>query len=98
MTRDEFRETQDYKDICYMIDHVEDLDARISVLEELGYRIGVSVIKPWNMLKSIIIGKDNNFRVQITPKVGNLQFAQCAIVENKKKTTKNKKHVQTVKK
>lgn len=92
MTRDEFRETQDYKDICYMIDHVEDLNARISVLQELGYRIGVNAIKPYNMLKSILIGKDNSFRVQITPRVGNLTFAQCAIVENKDKKKKKQKH------
>lgn len=95
MTRDEFRETQDYKDICYMIDHVDDLNARISVLEELGYRVGVVTIKPWNMLKSILIGKDNNFRVQITPRVGKLNFAQCVIVENKKIKRNAKKNVKS---
>ena len=93
MTRDEFRETQDYKDICYMIDHVDDLNARISVLQELGYRIGVNVIKPWNMLKSILIGKDKKFRVQITPRVGNLNFAQCVIIDKLDKSIKTDKKI-----
>lgn len=78
-----FKKSQDYIDISYMIDHVEDIDFRISLLQELGYRIGTSIVKDDLGVKSILLGKRNEIRMQITPKFKNINIARCVIIEPK---------------
>jgi hypothetical protein len=54
--KDKFQ--RDYRDICYFIDHVRDIDFRISLIKSLGYKIGVNIVKEGsNKEKSITIGK-----------------------------------------
>lgn len=80
-----FKQSQDFADISYMIDHISDIDARIDVLTKLGYRIGVSIIKPHHTVKNIVVGKNKKeVRMQITPKIGNINIAKCAVIEIKK--------------
>ena len=35
--------SRDIRDINYFIDHVKEIDFRISLIKELGYKIGVNV-------------------------------------------------------
>ncbi len=82
---EKFKKSQDFIDICYMIDHVDDLQARISVLETLGYKVGISVVKDNNAVKDIVVAKNKKeLRIQVTPKFGNLNYAKCVVVEPKK--------------
>ena len=61
---------RDYRDICYFIDHVKDIDFRISLIRSLGYKIGVNIVKgEEDKEKSITIGKKKEYRIQIAPKL-----------------------------
>lgn len=73
---------RDYRDICYFIKHVKDIKLRIDLIQSLGYRIGVNVVrKGIDDEKSIIIGKRKEYRIQITPTTKDSPIAFCAIVE-----------------
>lgn len=71
----------DIRDICYFVDHVKNYDLRISIIENLGYKLGVNVAKDGCMEKEVTIGKRNELRVQITPKTNKTPLVICAIVE-----------------
>ena len=78
--KDKFK--RDYRDICYFIDHVRDIDFRISLIKSLGYKIGVNIVKEGsNKEKSITIGKRKEYRIQIAPVLPRSPLVQCAIVE-----------------
>jgi hypothetical protein len=78
--KDKFQ--RDYRDICYFIDHVRDIDFRISLIKSLGYKIGVNIVKEGsNKEKSITIGKRKEYRIQIAPVLPRSPLVQCAIVE-----------------
>lgn len=73
---------RDYRDICYFIDHVKDIDFRISLIRSLGYKIGVNIVRSKNDKEKLItIGKRNEYRIQIAPVLKNSPLVQCAIVE-----------------
>jgi len=73
---------RDYRDICYFIDHVKDVDYRISLIRSLGYKIGVNIVrKGIDTEKTISIGKRNEYRIQIAPASQKSPLVQCAIVE-----------------
>lgn len=76
-----FKKTDDYRDICYMVDHVRDIEVRLSCLEALKYRLGLNLaIKDTRKeIKSVTIGKKGEFRVQVTECED--MFSVCAIVE-----------------
>lgn len=78
-----FKNSQDFIDISYMIDHVNDIEFRISLLEGLGYRVGTSIVKTDLGVKHIVLGKKNEIRMQVTPKCKNLNIARCVIIEPK---------------
>lgn len=78
---EKFKHTQDYIDICYMIDHIKNIDIRISVLKELGYTIGLLISKENITVKNIIIDKQKNLRIQVTPKYRGLNMAHCVIIK-----------------
>lgn len=80
---EKFKQSQDYIDISYFIDHVEDIEFRLSLLEELGYTIGTAIVKNDLGVKHIIIGKKNEIRMQVTPKHKNINIARCVIIEPK---------------
>ena len=74
---------RDYRDICYFIDHVKDIDFRISLIRSLGYKIGVNIVrKGIDTEKTITVGKRNEYRIQIAPVLKNSPLVQCAIVES----------------
>ena len=81
---DKFKSSQDFIDISYMIDHVKDIDFRLSLLEELGYKVGTSIVKNDLGVKHIVMGKRNEIRMQVTPKFKNLNIARCVIIEPNK--------------
>jgi hypothetical protein len=73
---------RDYRDICYFVDHVRNIDFRISLIRSLGYKIGVNIVTSKNdKEKSITIGKRKEYRIQIAPVLPRSQIVQCAIVE-----------------
>lgn len=80
---EKFKKSQDYIDICYMIDHVKEEETRIDVLQVLGYKIGLDIVKIDKGVKNIYIGKKNDLRIQVTPKFKNVNIAQCVIIESK---------------
>jgi hypothetical protein len=80
---EKFKKSQDYIDICYMIDHVKEEETRIDVLQVLGYKIGLDIVKIDKGVKNIYIGKKNDLRMQVTPKFKNVNIAQCVIIESK---------------
>ena len=71
----------DVRDICYFITHVKNLELRVSLIESLGYKIGVDVVKPYSHEKMVTVGKRKEVRVQITPKIGNSPLVKCAIID-----------------
>ena len=74
--------TRDFNDIEYFIDHVYDIDARIDVLQKLGYKIGVDIItKETNIVKKVIVGKRGELRIQIAPAPKGFPLAKCVILE-----------------
>ena len=73
---------RDYRDICYFIKHVSDIDYRISLIRSLGYKIGVNIVRSKNDKEKLItIGKRNEYRIQIAPLLSHSPLVQCAIVE-----------------
>ena len=73
---------RDYRDICYFIDHVKDINLRISLIKSLGYKIGVNIVREGiDKEKSITVGKRNEYRIQIAPVLPRSPLVQCAIVE-----------------
>lgn len=71
----------DIRDICYFVSHVKNLDLRVSLIESLGYRIGINVVTKYSHEKEVTIGKRKEVRVQITPQLGKTPIAKCAIIE-----------------
>lgn len=78
---EKFKTSQDYIDICYMIDHVKEYDVRANVLESLGYKIGFDIMKIDKGVKNIYLGKKNEIRMQVTPKFKNINIAKCVIID-----------------
>lgn len=72
---------RDIRDICYFITHVKEIDFRISLIKELGYKIGVNVAIKGCKEKDITIGKRKETRIQIEPKIKHSPLVRCAIIE-----------------
>ena len=74
--------SRDFRDITYFIDHVEDTNARVDVLKKMGYKIGVDVVtKETDRVGKVIVGKQNELRIQITPADKILPLAKCIILK-----------------
>lgn len=77
-----FKASQDFIDICYMVDHVKEWKPRLNCLQQLGYRIGINILREKNYdVKTITIGKRNELRMQVTPK-DKKNLAACVIIED----------------
>jgi hypothetical protein len=72
----------DIRDINYFIDHVKNLEFRVSLLKQLGYKVGVNVVTKDCQEKDITIGKRKEIRIQIAPKTSTSPLVQCAIIES----------------
>ena len=72
---------RDYRDIGYFVKHVKNLDLRISLLQELGYRIGLDVVEKDDKLMDIKIGKRGEKRIRVTPQLTKTPVAKCVILE-----------------
>jgi hypothetical protein len=70
---------RDYRDICYFIDHVKNIELRISILKYLGYQIGINVVGKDAREKDVTTGKRKEKRIQITPKYDYAPVAQCVV-------------------
>lgn len=78
-----FKESQDYIDISYFIKHVNDINYRKSLLEELGYKIGVEFPRKTKTDEnSIYIGKKNDLRFQISKRLPSTNLAWSIILDN----------------
>ena len=78
MTIDEFKNTTDYRDICYMIKHIPFASTRCTSLKELGYKIVPIIIKNEKKeirLENIFYDKNGNIIMQITNKLKNKTMA-----------------------
>ena len=73
--------SRDYRDIGYFVKHVKNLELRISLLQELGYRIGLNVVKSGDKVMDVTIGKRGEKRIQITPQLTKTPVAKCVILE-----------------
>ena len=74
--------TRDFNDIESFIDHVRNLDARVDVIEKLGYKIGVDIVtKDTDKVKKVVVGKRGELRIQITPAPKGLPIAKCVILD-----------------
>lgn len=74
---------RDYRDICYFVDHVKDVEFRMSLIESLGYKVGWNVANSKeNTEKSYIIGANNEIRVQISPAKEGFKLVRCAIIDS----------------
>jgi hypothetical protein len=82
MTEEELFQ-RDYRDICYFIDHVKNIELRVSIIQSLGYRLGINVVTDKNYEKEITIGKRQETRIQITPKFKYSPVAQCVVLGGK---------------
>lgn len=71
----------DIRDINYFIDHVKDIDLRINIIKNLGYKIGVNVANSICKEKDITIGKRKEIRIQIEPISNKIPLVKCAIIE-----------------
>lgn len=71
----------DIRDINYFIDHVKNVDFRISLIKQLGYKVGVNVVTNDCQEKDITIGKRKEIRIQIAPKLSVSPLVKCAIIE-----------------
>lgn len=81
MTRQEVIESIDYRDINYFIKHVRHIDLRVSVINSLGYSIGVNVAKEGDKEGSFFIGMKGEARVQLEPRKEKFPLVRCAIIE-----------------
>ena len=72
---------RDYRDIGYFVKHVRNLELRISLLRELGYRIGLNVVKKGDKVMDVTIGKRGERRIQVTPQLTKTPVAKCVILE-----------------
>lgn len=73
--------TRDLRDIGYFVKHVKHIALRVSLLKELGYRIGINVVTKNNKEMDVTIGKRKETRIQITPQLGETPVAKCVILE-----------------
>ena len=73
--------SRDYRDIGYFVKHVSDLKLRESLLEELGYRIGLNVVRKDDKEMTVTIGKRGERRIQITPQIWKSPVAKCVIID-----------------
>lgn len=71
----------DVRDINYFIDHVKNIDLRISLIQELGYKIGFNVATKDCQEKDVITGRKKELRIQIAPKTKSSPLVKCAIIE-----------------
>jgi hypothetical protein len=71
----------DIRDISYFIDHVKDIDLRISAIQQLGYSIGFDIASKDCAEKKIIKGKKGELRMQIEPKKDRFSLVHCAIIQ-----------------
>ena len=71
----------DIRDINYFIDHVKNIDFRVSLIRQLGYNIGVNVVTKGCQEKDITIGKRKEIRIQIEPSKSLSPLVKCAIIE-----------------
>ena len=63
-------------------------ELRKSLIEQIGFKVGVDVVKTDSKPKNIIIGKKGEYRMQVTHKDKKLPLAFCAIIENNKRNGK----------
>lgn len=73
---------RDYRDISYFVKHVKDTNLRVDILRQLGYKLGVDVAKKDSSEMTVIIGKKNEKRIQITPIEGKYPLVMCVILES----------------
>lgn len=85
--------TKEINEIRYIVTHIRDLTTRIRICQELGYKIGVIIVKDSNVQKELYsyVDKNNDIRIQITPILYN-KIAKCIII-----TTKNNMEEQVLK-
>ena len=72
-----FKSSQDYKDICYMIDHIDDCELRVEMIEKLGYLV-ISDKASNNQIKAITC--EGKIKMQITPIIDVIGMARFVII------------------
>lgn len=72
----------DIGDINWVINHVHDLYPRLSVLQDLGFKIGKDpyISSDVSYIKSAKVGKRGEMRIQVSRKLKKCPFVYCAIL------------------
>lgn len=73
--------SQDYCDICYMIDMIKDTEIRVDVIKKLGYKI--KLVNFDNGLKSVTKTSKNEILIQITSKLPIINKTRCVVLKKK---------------
>lgn len=71
---------RDFRDICYFIDHVTDVNLRVDLLRSLGYKVGVNIVTNNSKEKEIVIGHRNEKRIQVAPVIKGFPLVTCIIL------------------
>lgn len=72
---------RDIRDIRFIVDHTSAGKIRESALVDLGYVIGYNIVIDESPIKSYLIGKQGEYRVQIEEKKDNFPLVKCAVVK-----------------
>lgn len=82
MTIEEFRHSNDYRDIMYMIKHVPYDDTLCDVLRSLGYCVTVLPIKNefLNYVGCLTYNKRRQIQMQITRQIKNKIYAWGVVI------------------
>lgn len=76
MNIEEFKKTNDYRDICYFIKHVPYVNTRIGILRELGYTvIPKKIINSKKELKTNVTSYNSFIYVQVTNRMERKDYA-----------------------
>lgn len=80
-TLQKFKESRDYRDITYFTKRISNIKILKSILEDLGYRIGIDIIKSQvNPINTCQIGKKGEIRMQISNRIPCEKYVLCAII------------------
>lgn len=72
----------DFGDINWVINHVGDLQQRLSVLRDLGYQLDTDpyIDKKTSFIKSAKIGNEGEIRLQVSRKLKNRSYVYCVVL------------------
>ena len=78
---EKFKKSIDFRDICYFITHVKNIEYRKSLLQDLGYHVGIEITRDKQSEGNVYIGKKKDLRMFISNKFPHVNIAYSVILE-----------------